>query len=54
MIVDWVDSWFYHLHFGGIHCGTNVLRIPQRGQLPAWWSAAAPSRNGSGGAGSGG
>jgi len=24
--VHWVDSWYYHTHFGGIHCGTNVLR----------------------------
>jgi hypothetical protein len=24
--VHWVDSWYYHLHDGGIHCGTNVLR----------------------------
>ena len=24
--VQWVDSWYYHLHEGGIHCGTNVLR----------------------------
>ena len=24
--VSWIDSWYYHTHFGGIHCGTNVLR----------------------------
>lgn len=24
--VQWVDSWYYHVHAGGIHCGTNVLR----------------------------
>lgn len=24
--VHWVDSWYYHVHSGGIHCGTNVLR----------------------------
>lgn len=24
--VQWVDSWYYHVHSGGIHCGTNVLR----------------------------
>lgn len=24
--VHWVDSWYYHVHDGGIHCGTNVLR----------------------------
>ncbi|MDQ3776904.1 MAG: protein-arginine deiminase domain-containing protein [Pseudomonadota bacterium] len=26
MKVQWVDSWYYHTHSGGIHCGTNVLR----------------------------
>lgn len=34
--VDWIDSWFYHVHLGGIHCGTNVLRVPDR-RLPRWW-----------------
>lgn len=24
--VHWVDAWYYHVHSGGIHCGTNVLR----------------------------
>jgi hypothetical protein len=24
--VQWVDSWYYHVHSGGIHCATNVLR----------------------------
>jgi hypothetical protein len=24
--VKWVDSWFYHVHTGGVHCATNVLR----------------------------
>ena len=38
LTVNWVDTWFYHTHFGGIHCGTNVLRVPERGQLPAWWT----------------
>jgi hypothetical protein len=27
--VHWVDSWYYHTHGGGIHCGTNVLRRPR-------------------------
>jgi hypothetical protein len=31
----WVDSWFYHVRFGEIHCGTNVLREPVR--TPPWW-----------------
>lgn len=26
LTVKWIDSWYYHTHFGGIHCGTNVLR----------------------------
>ena len=26
LTVQWVDSWYYHVHSGGIHCGTNVLR----------------------------
>lgn len=26
LTVCWVDSWYYHTHKGGIHCGTNVLR----------------------------
>jgi hypothetical protein len=38
LVVDWVDTWFYHTHFGGIHCATNVLRVPQRGQFPNWWT----------------
>jgi hypothetical protein len=25
--VHWIDSWYYHTHGGGIHCGTNVLRV---------------------------
>lgn len=24
--VHWADSWYYHTHSGGLHCGTNVLR----------------------------
>jgi hypothetical protein len=35
--VDWVDTWFYHVNFGGLHCGTNVLRTPERGQFADWW-----------------
>jgi hypothetical protein len=37
--VHFVDSWFYHLHGGEIHCGTNVLRVPGRGPLLRWWTA---------------
>jgi Protein-arginine deiminase (PAD) len=39
--VCWVDSWFYHVRVGEIHCGTNVLR-----QVPAvrdrWWNRVTP------------
>jgi hypothetical protein len=34
--VHFVDSWFYHLGDGEIHCGTNVLRRPQRLRVNAW------------------
>jgi hypothetical protein len=30
-----VDSWFYHLRSGEIHCGTNVLRRPPKSAH--WW-----------------
>jgi hypothetical protein len=35
--VQWVDSWYYHVRFGEIHCGTNVIRRPAQAQT-AWWS----------------
>lgn len=39
--VSWVDSWFYHVRMGEIHCGSNVLRLPARGaSLPAVWDVA--------------
>jgi hypothetical protein len=34
----WIDAWHYHIHLGGLHCGTNVLRVPKRGSLPAVWT----------------
>ena len=37
LTVHFVDSWFYHTHIGEIHCGTNVLRVPERGKAPRWW-----------------
>jgi len=43
----WVDSWFYHVHAGGIHCGTNVLRTPSRASaLPNVWNVADLNYNG--------
>jgi hypothetical protein len=38
--ISWIDSWHYHVHAGGIHCGTNVLRIPRRRSLPNTWDTA--------------
>jgi outer membrane protein OmpA-like peptidoglycan-associated protein len=35
--VIWIDSWFYHVRFGELHCGTNVLRRPPRNK--PWWLA---------------
>ncbi len=34
---QWVDSWFYHVRFGEIHCGTNVLRSIEPARMP-WWN----------------
>lgn len=33
---QWVDSWSYHLNYGEIHCGTNVLRAPPT--TTRWWA----------------
>jgi hypothetical protein len=35
--IHWVDSWFYHLRLGEIHCGTNVLRSKAKDR-PKWWN----------------
>jgi hypothetical protein len=24
--VHWIDTWYYHIRHGGLHCGTNTLR----------------------------
>jgi len=36
--VHWIDSWFYHVRMGEIHCGTNVIRRPPIQGKP-WWRA---------------
>ena len=36
LTVHWVDSWYYHIRFGELHCGTNVIRRP--GVKAPWWS----------------
>jgi hypothetical protein len=39
--ITWIDTWFYHVRQGEIHCGTNVLREPARGAgLPDVWDVA--------------
>lgn len=35
--VRWIDSWFYHVRLGEIHCGTNVVRRPNIRPNQAWW-----------------
>ncbi len=36
--IHFVDSWYYHVRDGQIHCGTNVLRRPRRKTgLPNVW-----------------
>jgi hypothetical protein len=37
----WVDSWFYHVRLGEIHCGTNVLRKVPKVKTP-WWNRVGP------------
>lgn len=46
--VKWVDSWYYHLRSGGIHCGTNVIRTPDFSNAKAWWNVAPAGRYGPG------
>jgi Protein-arginine deiminase (PAD) len=38
----WVDSWYYHVRTGEIHCATNVLRKLPRTRTP-WWSRVSAS-----------
>jgi hypothetical protein len=33
-----VDSWYYHLNHGEIHCGTNALRKPLATGSLKWWT----------------
>ena len=40
LTLHFVDSWYYHLHAGQIHCGTNVLRRPTRAGRPRVWDVA--------------
>lgn len=35
--VRWVDTWFYHVRGGEIHCGSNVKRRPRVGGVRPWW-----------------
>jgi Protein-arginine deiminase (PAD) len=35
LTLHWVDSWYYHIHAGGIHCGTNALR--RINGITPWW-----------------
>lgn len=48
MTVKWVDSWYYHLRSGGIHCGTNVIRTPDFSNAKAWWNVSPTGRYGPG------
>lgn len=36
--VRFVDSWYYHVNHGEIHCGTNAIRTPITRGKPAWWT----------------
>jgi Protein-arginine deiminase (PAD) len=48
LTVKWVDSWFYHVHAGGIHCATNVLRTINPAEIARRAAAAAKSQQGRG------
>ncbi len=39
--VCWVDTWYYHLRLGQIHCGTNVVRNPSPKRTSPWWDHKA-------------
>jgi len=41
--VHFVDTWYYHVRDGQIHCGTNVLRRPRR--LDVWAAPDAAFRS---------
>jgi hypothetical protein len=28
LTVHWIDTWYYHVRHGGLHCGTNAIRTP--------------------------
>jgi Protein-arginine deiminase (PAD) len=28
LTVHWIDTWYYHVRHGGLHCGTNSIRKP--------------------------
>lgn len=35
--ITWVDTWYYHMHHGEIHCGTNVVYAPPPAARQPWW-----------------
>jgi hypothetical protein len=39
LTVEFVDSWFYHVRDGGLHCGTNIQYIPPATRM-RWWQAS--------------
>jgi len=36
--VHWIDTWYYHVRFGELHCGTNTIRRPNLKAKKPWWS----------------
>jgi hypothetical protein len=41
--LHFIDAWYYHLRYGGIHCGTKALRSPVEMARTPWWDAV-PAR----------
>jgi hypothetical protein len=46
LTIDWIDSWYYHIRSGGIHCGTNVVRQPVPSPRTIWWNIRTDSQPG--------
>lgn len=41
--IHWIDTWFYHLHVGELHCGSNVVRSPHPRARRRWWETEPAS-----------
>jgi hypothetical protein len=43
LTVHFIDSWYYHIRDGGVHCGTNAMREPPELKVKErWWDSYDP------------